>query len=96
MINPIEFYRYDYCTNCGTEKGIECYDHKDNPINYSLLLNRFYQGHDVQEILDRRDLSYMQCRKCRSYFRLDWTVAQVPVPLRLELKTEWLLNKFNK
>lgn len=56
---PFIIQRPDTCPHCATKRSLELYNHKDNPMNYSLMLD---QHVNLKEKVV--DLAYMQCKKC--------------------------------
>jgi hypothetical protein len=81
-IKAVAFCRPDYCNKCNTERAIECYDVYSRPINYTLIMDYVEKGKIVTDIIDKRELSHMECKKCKTQYNLDWTKAPgYPVPL---------------
>ena len=83
--------RPDKCMECNTERSIEIFDVFDKPINYSYLLDLLESKNiDVNERLNNRQLSYMQCRRCGKIYCIDWRNRNYPVPVR----AFWYLDIF--
>lgn len=57
-----DLVRPDYCPYCDTERSVELYDRYDNPLRYTIFLDRFYNGKEKELI---KDYVYIRCRKCR-------------------------------
>lgn len=95
MIKIWKVQRYDTCHNCNEPRSIECYDEYDEPIRYSILLDKYLKGKDISEIINSRVFTIMKCCKCGKVYCIDWT-GDFPRPLTNPMKLDWfLLNYYN-
>lgn len=74
MIKPVKFNRPDTCPNCGGKRSLELYNHKNNPMNYSIMLD---QNVNVKEKVN--DLAYIKCKKCNKEFFPRWQDGKILV-----------------
>lgn len=90
--------RADRCMECNSDRSIELFDIYDKPVNYSYLLDLLERNNiDINEKLNNRQLSYMQCRKCGKVYCIDWRDRNYPVPVRAFWYLEqFLYNNYNK
>ena len=90
--------RADKCMECNTERSIEIFDIFDKPINYSYLLDLLdTKDIDINEKINNRQLSYMQCRRCGKVYCIDWRNRKYPVPVRSFWYLEMFLhNNYNR
>jgi len=77
-IKTISFKRQDHCVKCNADRSIELYDIYDKPINYSYFLDRLNSV--SLDSFNRRELSYMQCKKCGVVYDITWE-NKIPEPL---------------
>ena len=95
MIYPIERLRGDYCDCCNSERSIECYDKNNRPINYTVFIDMYMKDKEIIKKLDNRELSYMECKKCRKLYLIDWRY-QYPMPMRnFGVINDFLYRNFN-
>jgi len=92
MQKMIEFKRPDYCIHCETERAIEGYDKFGKPINYTYLIDQKQLGKEVSDKLDRREVTFMKCRKCNHEFFIDWrTKDNIPKPINSFVPIDYFL-----
>ena len=63
MIKPVTFDRPDTCPHCGGARALELYNHKNAPLNYSIMIDQHVNLKDKVS-----DLAYMKCNKCGQEF----------------------------
>lgn len=94
MNNPFTHIRPDTCSNCKKERAIECYDYFNKPFNYSLLVDKFLKGDNIESIINNgRNLCYFKCRECGTYYRINWSNFKLPRPLKTEIFLNYLIYK---
>lgn len=85
MQYAIKIERPDTCFKCESKRSIECYDIYNNPLNYSLLLDKLETRPDKTDetlsILNKRELVIMRCKKCNKQYVIKWNNG-IPEPLR--------------
>lgn len=88
---PFKFMRGDYCFVCRKERAIEIYDVNDNPLNYTLFLDKYDNNIDnIDKVFNSKVLSYMKCRQCNTLYMIDFSKRTV-IPL---LDMRYKLNSF--
>lgn len=77
MIQGITYDREDTCPDCKRKRALELYDKNNNPIHFSLILDR-----GELDRLHNRALYYFKCSMCGKEYRIDWSQEnRIPVPL---------------
>lgn len=69
---PFIIQRPDTCPHCGTKRVLELYNHRDRPMNYTLMLD---QHANLKEKVV--DLAYMKCKKCGSKYFPRWQDGKI-------------------
>lgn len=80
MSKLLRAIREDFCIRCAGRGTIECYDKFNNPINYSVLVTKHSQGEDINNVLDKRELSHFRCTKCGRVYKINWQRDLFPKP----------------
>lgn len=75
---PILIYGPDYCKKCKT-KSIEIFDYFNNPMGYRSISNAYTQGIPNKDLLNKRAVYRMRCRRCGTVFQIRWD-NHYPVP----------------
>jgi len=68
-----------YCPVCKEDNLLELYEDNGRPIGYRAIC-KYKRYDDFMKLLNRTELSYLQCIKCKSRFYLDWRYGNLPKP----------------
>lgn len=92
MVKIMNIIRPDKCMECKTDRCIELYDIYDKPVNYTYLVDMYERGkrEDIIDRLDKRQLSYMKCKRCGKQYCIDWRDRSLPIPIR----AFWYIDNF--
>lgn len=60
-----------YCPICNQDYLIELYETNDRPIGYRAIC-RYNKLDELNKILNRVELSYCKCIRCKTKFIIDW------------------------
>jgi hypothetical protein len=90
MSEMVIFYPEDYCMNCKVEHSLEIYDVYGNHYNISNIIKD-------NSIIDRKELSYIKCKKCNREYNIDWSGEnRIPKPLITNIALGSFLQLFKQ
>lgn len=87
LISPVKRLLPSKCPNCGQE-SISIYDRFDRRINY-VLLCKYNNFEQIEKKLEKSELKYMKCDRCKTIFCLDWTRKGIPYPINKNIYTKF-------
>ena len=80
LIDPLLYYRYDYCFKCNSQ-SIECFDFFNNPLGYSKMVNNKLYNRNWKDILKNKTIFNMECKSCGQKYDIMFTDDHFPKPV---------------